>query len=175
MPESQQPIDGQRLMIAHILGEPVSDVLDVGAGDGKWGRLLNGLVPRITALEIWLSYVERYHLSETYTGVVVEDARKFARYADYDVIILGDVLEHLCRKDALNLIATLKEAGDRIYLTIPITKCVQDGTVYGNPYETHLDQWSNEELTVLGWRLLHRGLNSAGTVEIGTYFMRGEE
>lgn len=162
-------------MIAHILGEPVSDVLDVGAGDGKWGRLLKGLVPRVTALEIWLSYVEKFHLSEIYTGVIVEDARKYTRYADYDVIILGDVLEHLPRKDALPLIATLRETGSRIYLTIPITKCVQDGTVYGNPYETHLDQWSNEELVSHGWILLHRGFNAAGSVEIGTYFMQGPE
>lgn len=169
MPESQQPIVGQKLMIDRILSGPHQRVLDVGAGDGKWGKLLKGLVPHLLALEVWPGYIKKYHLNDIYDVVIHGDLVKFDRFSEFDVIILGDVLEHLKRTDAIAVIDRLRQSGTRVFLTIPISKCVQDGTVYGNPYETHLDQWSHEELEAISWKVLHRGMNEAGTVEIGTY------
>lgn len=169
MPESQQPPEGQRLMVEGILSGPCHNILDVGAGDGRWGKLLKGKVKRIVALEIWPPYIRKYSLHSLYDGVFVMDAKKFDGWADFDVVILGDVLEHMERDDAITLINKLKNAGVRTYLTVPVSTCIQDGTVYRNPYETHLDQWSDEELRALGWRHLHTGPNPKGLVQIGTY------
>jgi len=169
MPESQQPIEGRDLMIERILAGPCSHVLDVGAGSGKWGCLLKGKVRHLTALEVWVPVVEKYRLGDPYDEVVISDVRHFNQWDEYDVAILGDVLEHMNWASALTVIERIKAAGIRAFLTVPISLCEQDGTVYGNPYETHLDQWTHEELEATGWKLLHRGTNEAGTVEIGTY------
>ena len=173
MPESQQPIEGQKIMINRIVNNAglLYSVIDVGAGDGKWGRLLKGLVRRIVAIEIWPKCVEKYKLNELYDEVMIRDARQFEEWDKFDVVILGDVLEHVPRADALELIEKLKRSGSRVYLTTPITPCPQNGTVYKNPHETHLDQWTHEELEALGWVRLHEGLNPNGKVMIGTYML----
>lgn len=168
MPKSQQPIEGQRLMIEKIIGH-AKRVLDVGAGDGKWGLLLAKAVPYIAAIEIWPAYIEQFKLRTIYDHVIVGDVRDFVCFHDYDTIILGDVLEHMPRADAIELCRRLKKCQAEIYLTIPITECIQDGAMYGNPYETHIEQWSDKELIALGWRQIHVGPNPNGLVQIGTY------
>jgi organic radical activating enzyme len=157
-------------MLADILRVPCEHVLDIGAGDGRWGKLLKGKVGRLTGVEIWEPYVERYGLAAVYDQVLNIDVRSMQNFNEHwDVIILGDVLEHMARKDAIALIAKLKHSSGRVYLTIPISRCDQNGEVYGNPYETHLDQWTDEELKRLGWVQLHAGPNPNGKVMIGTY------
>ena len=70
MPKSQQPQQGQTIMIDRILASKHHRVLDVGAGDGKWGKLLNGLVPSIIALEVWSDYIMKYRLHDIYAAVI---------------------------------------------------------------------------------------------------------
>jgi len=171
MPESQQPIEGQKIMLDMILSEPNQRVVDIGAGDGRWGCLLKGKVLKLVAVEVWGKYVERHGLRQIYDEVIVKDARNFEAWDDFDVVVLGDVLEHMPHADALKLIETLKRKKLRAFLTVPITPCPQDGTVYGNPYETHLDQWTHGELEAQGWKLLHQGPNPNGLVTIGTYVL----
>lgn len=182
MPESQQPLEGQNIMLHDIFAEPCHIfILDVGAGDGRWGKLLRKnkpeyvMIERLDAIEIWQPYIDRYRLEDLYDKVVCVDAVEFQGWDEYNVIILGDVLEHLHRADALKLIEMLKEKKVKIFLTVPITPCVQDGRVYGNPYETHRDQWTHEELEAQGWKQLHQGLNPNGKVTIGTYVLNREE
>lgn len=176
MPESQQPLEGQNIMLTAILKGGCQSVLDVGAGDGKWGKLIRSWASRmrvnvqeLVALEIWPEYVKKHRLHETYDEVLVMDLRDYRDWPNHDVIILGDVLEHIHREEALTLIGMLLAVKARTYLTIPISPCPQDGAVYGNQYETHLDQWTHEELETLGWKQLHQGPNPNGLVMIGTY------
>lgn len=169
MPRSQQPLEGERAVIERVrILNPIL-LLDVGAGDGKWGSLLRPLqIPHTAAIEVWQPTAEKLAKARIYDDVLHMDARKFGAWACFTVILLGDVLEHMPRADAEKLI---KEAGEysTLLLTIPISLCVQDGNLLGNPYETHVEQWTHEQVLALGFRLLHRGFNQAGTVEIGTY------
>jgi predicted TPR repeat methyltransferase len=174
MPESQQPAEGQAIMLELILRNPRVSVLDVGAGDGKWGALLRGRVRHVTGLEVWEPYVSKYGLEHVYDRVVVHDARTFDRWLEFDVVIFGDVLEHMPRADAETIVRRLRfPLGPDAFLTIPVTECVQDGAAYGNPYETHIEQWTHEQLATLGWRQLHVGPNPNGRVQIGTYKLGG--
>lgn len=168
MPESQQPIEGRDLMLARIIGKS-QRLLDVGAGDGKWGNLLTGTVPFVIGLDVWKPCCEA--IKDMYDEVIECDIRAFEAWADIDTVILGDVLEHLPRKDGLALIHKLKSLALDVYLTIPITDCVQEGSAWHNPFETHLDQWSDEKLVECGWICMHKGLNPNGKVMIGTYYL----
>lgn len=167
MPISQQPQDGIDIALTQF--RPSNVVLDVGAGDGKWGLLLRGRVNRIIGVEVWEDYINKYDLRSKYDEVVHCDIRYFNFQEFYDVIILGDVFEHLLYNEAVALLPRLKNNCYKMLLTIPISYCPQDGTVYGNPYETHWYQWSDNELRDLGFKSLHQGLNPNGKVMIGTY------
>jgi predicted TPR repeat methyltransferase len=170
MPRSQQPEEGEKIVLDKILANPDSTVLDVGCGDGKWSWL-TGKVKTVHGIEAWQNYVIKYDLESKYDKLFVEDVKDFEDFEDYDVVIFGDVLEHLEYEDALVVIDRLKASSVVAYLIIPISLCVQDGAFYGNPYETHRYQWKDEELTALGWVQLHEGTNPNGLVKIGTYVL----
>ena len=167
MPESQQPIDGTAVIKAAVAG--LEMVLDVGAGPGKWGRELAGVVRFIDALEAWPATAEELKRSGLYHEVICLDLREFDGWDSYPAVILGDVLEHLPRADAVKFIERLKKSTCRVFLTVPVSRCVQCGVPFGNPFETHLDQWYHYDLFLAGWRLLHVGANESGSVIIGSY------
>ena len=163
-------------IVDRILSDPRAaelKVLDVGAGDGKWSGHLYNKVGKMDAIEIWSGNITRYDLESKYDVFYLMDAVDFQNFDFYDVVILGDVLEHLKHGRAIKLVGKLKQAGQgTIYLTIPISLCLQDGKAWGNPYETHLFQWTHEEIEALGFAQIHEGYNGNGLVKIGTYEMR---
>jgi len=174
MPKSQQPEDGISIILEEILKMPDANVIDVGAGEGKWGKLLKGKVKQIDGVEVWEPYIKKYGLIQYYDNLfninmmdIDYDKMK------YEIMILGDVLEHLKYNDAITFMTTAQKYIDNIFLIIPISLCVQNGSYYGNPYESHLYQWKDEELTSLfGFKLLHTGFNPNGLVKIGTYIWK---
>jgi hypothetical protein len=169
VPESQQPEAGQAMMVERIRAMKPRRIIDVGAGPGKWGRILRDVAP-VTALEIWPPYVEEFNLSTIYPDVVCEDARLYIGWELFDVAILGDVLEHMPKDDARALVARLDLAGVSSFLSIPVTDCPQRGDPFGNPYEEHVAQWTHDELVAEGWTELHRGPVPSGLATVGTYY-----
>jgi len=170
MPDSQQPQKGIDIMVNFFKHNNNLRVLDIGAGMGKWSKLVRHYAQSIHAVEAHLPYIERFKLHTLYDKVYNEDIRKFICEENYDVAILGDVLEHLEYDEALEVIDALKDKIPRLLLTIPITICIQDGSAYGNDFETHRYQWSDKEIQeVLGFKLLNVGANDNGLVGIGTY------
>lgn len=85
-------------------------ILDVGAGQGKYRRLLREY-PWVDGCEIWEPTVRRHDLHTLYHHMHVGDVYDLmvileAGYGDdaetsaYDVMIFGDVIEHLTRERA---------------------------------------------------------------------------
>jgi len=125
---------------------PVS-VLDVGAGAGTYAKLLADVpTTRLTALEVFEPYVEAYRLRELYDEVVLADARTTA-LPEADVVILGDVAEHMKLPEALDLWARAAIAARRaVYLSIPIVHYPQ-GALEHNQHEVHVvDDWDHEKV-----------------------------
>jgi len=179
MPKSQQPIEGQELMrrgicqyVDHLpaLRSRMS-VIDVGAGaDAKWGHLLKGETAiDLHALEIWPASAHKLNASGLYQKVINDNMMEFSDWRYYDVVIFGDVLEHVAAPAASILVDRLDKLGIACFLSIPTTECLQDGRKLGNPFETHLAQWTKEQLIAQGWTLLHEGPNPNGRVQIGTF------
>ena len=79
------------------------EVLDIGPGVGTYAKLLAGpSVSRLTGVEIYEPYVHTYRLRDHYDDIVVGDAREIDLPA-CDVVILGDVAEHMTEEAALDL------------------------------------------------------------------------
>lgn len=149
MPASAE--EGRNIMVNWIKSRRPRSVLDVGAGGGTYGKLLSLMFdpPYLIGLEVWEPYVDKYGLRDVYDLVIVDDARKFLPMSAprTDVVIFGDVLEHMIEKDAVALWDMARGlARQAVYLTIPIVNYPQ-GEVHGNPYEEHVvPDWTHERV-----------------------------
>lgn len=122
-------------------------VLDIGPGVGTYAKLLAGpAVSRLTGVEIWPPYVETYRLRDYYDEIVLGDARK-VDLPPADVVIVGDVAEHMTESDALALWERCGAAAARaVYLSIPIVHYPQH-EIEGNPHEIHVDEdWNHDRV-----------------------------
>ena len=111
-------------------------ILDVGPGQGTYSDLLRDLGYRMDAVEVWAPYVEQFNLRAKYDSVHIGNIMDFD-IEGYDFIILGDVLEHLSKEDAVGLMVKINLYGIRCMVAVPYMM-EQDGEEYGNTYETHL-------------------------------------
>lgn len=123
-------------------------VLDVGAGAGVYADLLRaefGTSVHITGVEPWLPYYDRFGLLGKYDAMSLRDAR-FITHWGYDLVLFGDVLEHMGKGDAIAMWDRASEQARWGIISIPIIHYPQ-GHEEGNPYEQHVkEDWSVDEV-----------------------------
>lgn len=113
-----------------------TEILDVGAGWGKYRELLPEYI--MDACEIWTPYIYTELLEARYRQVYKEDICELAPSlldASYDVLIFGDVFEHIERARAKQLIKDIWDKCTEAYIVVPYL--YEQGEVNGNPYEKH--------------------------------------
>ena len=108
-------------------------VLDVGPYDGRWSDKLRGHFKHLDAVEAFEPYIEQYGLKSKYDNIYISDVLNFD-FDYYNLIIIGDVLEHLTIEDAQKLI-------DKIY-----NKC--DNFIIIVPYEYPQDEYDANEYQI---------------------------
>lgn len=129
-------------------------VLDVGAGCGTYYDLLKEQIypdvpePWIDGIEVWPKYIEEFDLRNKYRTLYDMDARAFNFGRDYDLVIFGDILEHMKREDAIKLVNKAKEHCSFYIVSIPVSYCPQ-GEEHGNPYQKHIRENYNDEIVDL--------------------------
>lgn len=157
---------------------PVRRILDVGAGAGAYGKLirecwdeankisnieydvaLEGSL-QLEAVEIFEPYVERFKLKEIYDEIHINSVRNILYTGLYDLVIFGDVLEHMNKEEAIEVWDTLKRSSKFLYLSMPCKIPEKPWSVgYDqdpsegdeNKYELHQYDWTyNEILSLLG-------------------------
>lgn len=141
-------------------------VLEVGPGCGTYGVLLRGYLndppDRIDAVEVWRPYVDRFNLRGIYgrvwradvtdavwrdlggtTGVLrAGEGGNFSGpklLAEYDVVVMGDVIEHIEKPAALDL---LDRIPGRVVICTPVDDVPCSGEGYENPAEAHVSHWT---------------------------------
>lgn len=114
---------------------PSITILDLGAGCGTYSSLLKDKFPQMDAVEIYKPYIEQYDLKNKYNNVYNENALNF-EFDYYDVIILGDILEHIDEKEGIELIEKLYEKCNELIIGIPFNS--EQGIHFDNIYEIHL-------------------------------------
>lgn len=130
--------ENDRDVLEFVIENGIKTILDVGAGKGTYCRILHRVHGvTIDAVEIWEPYIDHYALRSRYREVFVTDARDLPPEAfAYDLVIFGDVLEHLSRPDALALWKQAAKSAAFGLISVPIIHYPQ-GEEWGNPYEVH--------------------------------------
>jgi hypothetical protein len=126
----------------------IDSCLDVGTGAGKYGKLVRQYHPdaRISGVEIDPEYIDQFHLTDIYDDVRCADADGLidANSEDtFDLVILGDCLEHMRKTRGIDLINFL------IYRTNYMLAVYPDHLVQGpwkgHQFESHISVWSNAD------------------------------
>lgn len=146
-------------------------VLDIGIGFGRWGfnirellDIFKGRYSRedwktvINGIEIWPRYITDHH-RYIYNNLFIMNIEDFfkSNKQNYDVIIAGDILEHLSKDKALTVINNLRLITDKVLIV-----CIPLGTGYPqkaskpdklglvNKAEEHLSTWEETDFDNLG-------------------------
>lgn len=124
---------------------PHATALDIGCGSGTYARMFPDA--EWTGFEIWEPYVEKFGLRGLYKTLVIADAvNAELPDHDYDVAVLGDVLEHLSLDRAKRLFDRVRERAVVTIVSIPLGQYPQDG-FEGNPFEAHVtDDWTVDKV-----------------------------
>jgi hypothetical protein len=133
----------------------------VGVGFGRWGVLFREYLDvwehgqnrinwktDIEGIEIYPGYINEYH-SYFYSTIHIEDALEHLRKSSkkYDLINLGDVVEHYEKIEGKELIELSLNHGKHVLINIPIGKYWEQTGSTENPYDEHKSVWYNSDFT----------------------------
>lgn len=110
-------------------------ILDVGAGSGTYYNYLHEYFKNIDAVEIFKQNIDNFKLTEKYNKVYNENIINL-KYHKYDIIIFGDVIEHLNVEDAKQVLEYAYNNCKEMIVAIPYE--LEQDEVGGNIYEKHL-------------------------------------
>lgn len=142
----------------------VKRVLDVGCGEGRIMSVINHKREyTVTGVDLYKPYLDYARELGVYHRLIQNDIRmnKF-KHQSFDVVISSQVIEHLKKKEALDLIKEMERtARKRVVL----------GTTNGyfpydpylrkddNPLQIHKSGWGINELHALGYKVYGQGLS----------------
>jgi len=138
-------------------------ILEIGTGFGKYGVLFREYLDiwgaaadparlrrenwqvRIDGIECFAPYISDLQ-RRIYDRIIIGDAlSEIDRLGSYDLIFLGDVIEHFPKDDGCLLLdKCLARAGRMVLVTTPNYFNPQ-GAEYGNERETHHCLWTRED------------------------------
>ena len=135
-------------------------MLDVGCGFGLWGFLCRECLDawygrisraqwqtRIDGIEVFEPYIQA-HQRALYSNILVEDVREAVKHIDeYELIIAGDVIEHLDKPAGEAVVEALyNKAGKALLINIPLGESWDHPEAYGNPAKLHRSHWQPDDL-----------------------------
>lgn len=109
-------------------------ILDVGAGCGTYYNLLSDYFKEIDGVEVFEPNIKHYELDKKYNHVYNKNITDF-KYDFYDIIIFGDIIEHLDIKEAQKVLKYAYSSCKEMIVAVPYM-CEQ-GEYGGNIYEIH--------------------------------------
>lgn len=155
-----------------LLDTRPESVIDIGAGAMMYGYLVRETLSNtnLTAIEVWEPYINFYPYNSVYNKVVQVDARLHDDW-NADVVIAGDVLEHMTEDEMKALVKKILSKAKWLVLSVPIIHYPQ-GHIEDNPYEEHIQEDLNgDELR----RILGEPYDFKDFNQTGTYIYKGKE
>jgi len=140
-------------MMEHVTKVRPASVLDIGVGFGKWGFLcreyldINELrykpqdwktiIDGCEAFPDYATPVYGYVYNNIFFGDVLE---RVSSLPNYDLIILGDVIEHFDKDVGQDLLNNLMAKSNFVLLSSPTKFFTQE--LFGNAFEQHKSLWT---------------------------------
>jgi hypothetical protein len=145
------------IALAHVERLQPTSVLDVGAGFGKWGFLIREQLDFLPGRYEKSEWHTRIHgvdafpassplIDWVYDEFTIGDVLMLSDEAlgRYDLVVVGDVIEHLERSAGEALIERLRNLNGCIIVNTPRFFFEQE-PLLGNEYEIHRSHWRPED------------------------------
>lgn len=153
MPSSDPQGKDQILDWVYNITSPIRRVLDLGTGQGTYSDLFRKRQTTISyshwvGVEAWQPYIERFDLKSKYNEIINEDIRTvdYSKLSPIDLAFAGDVLEHITKEEAIDVVNKVLSICPTLIISIPIIHMPQ-GIYEGNHFEIHVkDDWSHKEM-----------------------------
>ena len=133
-------------------------VVDIGPGEGKYGRMLRRVRPdiKLIGVELDADYVEQYKLRDLYDEVWVSDAAELMNDPDrtFDAVIIGDCIEHMRKSIGLDLLNFLVYRSKLITVKFPLQ--IPQNAWQGHKSEAHLSVWSEHDFRGMDYLFAER-------------------
>lgn len=128
-------------------------ILDVGAGSGTYFNMLNPLgYTNIDCVEAFSPYILKFDLKNKYNNIFYGDVTELKiDYSRYDLVILGDVFEHIEKQKSIKLLKDIYPTD--IIIAIPFGG--EQDAINGNSYEIH----QQIDLTLINFLEQYSSLN----------------
>ena len=164
--------EGKDLVKEFCIKNNVERVLDVGPGEGTYYFALQGSpVTRLDGVEAWAPYINQFDLRNKYTNLFVSDIYYFDwnKAGQYDMVILGDVLEHLMFSQGREVLEQAANHATWVALSLPIYGYAQGWGHDGNWFEAHLEQYNHEGVLKLLNEMNYEVLETFKGGTVGVY------
>src|SRR5437867_859565 len=151
-------------IVIHLLRQlKPRSILDVGIGFGKWGHLFREYTDileaerdphryerqnwrvRIDGIEGFPRYVTEMH-RYLYNEIHIGDARELIpKLLPYDVIFMGDIIEHLEKQQGFRLLRDAVEKSKKAVIVSTPRNETEQGDLCANELERHRSLWSAKD------------------------------
>lgn len=118
-------------------------ILDVGAGEGTYLNYLQDYFINIEAVEVFKPNIDNFKLEERYNKVYNANIKDF-KYDFYDIIIFGDVIEHLEVNEAQEVLEYALNRCNEMIVAVPYLN--PQGIEEDNVYEIHKQDDLTDEI-----------------------------
>lgn len=118
-------------------------ILDVGAGEGTYLNYLQDYFTNIEAVEVFKPNIDNFKLEEKYNKVYNINIKDF-KYDFYDIIIFGDVIEHLEVNEAQEVLKYALNRCKEMIVAVPYLN--PQGIEEDNVYEIHKQDDLTDEI-----------------------------
>lgn len=146
-------------------------ILDIGVGFGKYGVIFREYldilagrydkadwITRIDGVEIHKPYLTELH-EYIYDNIYQTDIWGFDWPQDYDLVFMGDIIEHFSRSSGIDLLDTLRT--NLVLISTPTGVDRKASSYPGNKHEEHKHIWTMDEFHRLkGWTTRRTGQDS---------------
>jgi SAM-dependent methyltransferase len=150
-----------------------ASILDIGPGAGKYGRMARALQGRgvdigaLSAIEIDPSYIDHFRLNDVYDLVQLGDASALPDThpdAQWDLVMLGDVLEHFRKSRGVDLVDYLYYRTKYIVAIVPIDFI--QGAWQGHAAEAHISTWEAQDFSRYKATCLSASFDSSPDIQL---------
>jgi SAM-dependent methyltransferase len=150
----------------------VQKVLDIGSGAGKYGKMVREFHRKAKSIgvEIDASYIEQFKLDEIYDEVWCMSAADLIEKKldeSYDLVIIGDCIEHLRKSQGIDLLNFLVYRTKYLLIHYP-NRYVQD-SVDEHTHEAHISFWTESDFQGFDYVMMRQGFISS--VAINGYLL----